>query len=53
MYEDVDREFEGEQTAGVVDEAFALEDVDDAGGKSNAAGDGGGSDGISRGDDGS
>src|SRR5579862_3640980 len=49
--EDADGELESEETGGVVDEAFAFEDVDDAFGQSDAAGDGSGGDGGSGGDD--
>src|SRR5262249_29605938 len=44
--------FEGEQAGGVVDEAFAFEDVDDGLREAEILGDGGGGDGVGGGDDG-
>ena len=45
-------ELKSEQAGGVVDEALAFEDVDDAAGQPDAPGDGGGGDGVGGGDDG-
>ncbi len=47
-----DAEFESEEAGGVVDEAFAFEDVDDALREAEIFGDGGGGDGVGGGDDG-
>ena len=45
-------ELKSEQAGGVVDEALAFEDVDDAAGQPDAPGDGSGGDGVGGGDDG-
>ncbi len=45
-----DAEFESEETGGVVDEAFAFENVDDALKADRAPGDGGSGDGVGGGD---
>jgi hypothetical protein len=45
-----DAELEREQAAGIVDQALAFENVDDALGQSDAVGDGGGGDGVGRSD---
>ena len=47
-----DAELKGEQAGGVVEEAFAFEQVDDALGHADAAGDGGCGHGVGGGDDG-
>jgi hypothetical protein len=46
-----DGEFESEEAGGVVDQAFAFEDVDNALREANAFGDGSGGDGVGSGDD--
>lgn len=48
----VDAELEGEQAGGVVEEAFAFKEVDNALGHADLLGDGGGGDGVSGRDDG-
>ncbi len=52
MHNDGDGEFESKEAGGVVDEAFALENVDDALREADALGDGGGGDGVGGRDDG-
>ena len=52
MHDDGGGELKSEQAGSVVDEALAFEDVDDAGGQSDATGDGGSGDGVGGGDHG-